>query len=407
MFPPQGSPALSRRQLRALLALTFFAWAMQAMPAELVHGQDAQAPATSAAGTPMSRPVDCELRAEATVMGAEIRFAQVVRWSDTDADVLQPLADLVVARFDDRVAIRKLTLEDIKTLLTEAGVNTAPLNFSGPRGCTVSRSDATFEPGAALKQFGDATETNDDAKPAKKSLTTVAPEYTAEPDVPRAHVADNPFHTLRELLIASLADKTGLPVGSLQVTFRKEDENLLKLVEPHFDFRIEPQRAGNLGDVSWSVTIAPTGHMGGAGSTDKTRAFIKADARAWQDQVVLAKPLAAKQLIAEDDVEDRHTLVDHLGDAPPVRRDQVVGRMAARELRPGVVMTEKLLDIATLIKPGQIVNVTLARGGVSVTTVARAIDAGTLGQSVRVKSEGSKEIFRVQVTGQQEATLVQ
>ena len=56
--------------------------------------------------------------------------------------------------------------------------------------------------------------------------------------------------------------------------------------------------------------------------------------------------------------------------------------------------------------PGQFVTITITSGSVRVKTVARAMDAGTFGQTIRVKNEATKDIYEVTLTGPQTAEMV-
>jgi flagella basal body P-ring formation protein FlgA len=64
-----------------------------------------------------------------------------------------------------------------------------------------------------------------------------------------------------------------------------------------------------------------------------------------------------------------------------------------------------MLDPVALVKTGQFVTINVASGGVQVRTVARAMEAGSFGQSIKVKNEATKEIFDVTVTGAQMGAL--
>ena len=88
------------------------------------------------------------------------------------------------------------------------------------------------------------------------------------------------------------------------MSFRAEDEKVLSLSEPTFRFEIDPLRASNLGDVSWSVTILAGG--------EKHRVTIKAQARAWQQQVILTRPVDSRQVLQPEDYTQRRTLIDSL-----------------------------------------------------------------------------------------------
>lgn len=361
---------------------------------QLAHGEEKFVPGSGR----FSRGVAMEMRGECTVVGDEIRLNNIARWSDADKEVLDPIGDLIVARLGQGNGFRTITINEVKGLLRDAGVNIATVNFVGPMSCTVTRSDVSFDQGAALEQWALAKETVSDTSAVKFANTPPATTQRAKVDrTPVAQVADSPYKSLRELIEGEYAQRIGVPREDLQITFRQQDEKLLRMSEPQFRFDVQPHRAGNLGDVSWNVNITSEGAS--------NRVFIQANAKAWQQQVIAVKPLTTKQMITEADVAQRRTLTDTLSDDPLLRHDQVVGQLASRNLKPGAVMTTKLVDAVQMVRTGQFVTILSAQGGVNIKTVARAIDSGCYGQSVRVKNESTKEIYRVIVTGMQEASL--
>lgn len=321
-----------------------------------------------------------ELRSESTIIGNEIRFRQIVRFADADKDIFDPIGDLVVARFGSKQSVRSISVAELRQLLRDAGVNTVLMNFTGSLTCTITRSDVAVTQDQKLEQLI-----------AEKT----APKPLISEPVVEEQVGTR---SLRAVLEADLASRLGIPIESLQLTFKGEDEKILRLSEPQVRFGIQPQRVGNLGDVSWHVTL--TTDAGGS-----TKAFVAARAQAWQDQLVVVRPLATKQIITETDVAERRTLVDQLDADPLLKRPQTVGQQASRPLKPGTVMTGKMVDAVQLVRPGQFVTIEHATGAVRVKIVARAIDGGTFGQSIRVKNETTREIMRVTVTGPQEASI--
>ncbi|MGA2443414.1 MAG: flagellar basal body P-ring formation chaperone FlgA, partial [Tepidisphaeraceae bacterium] len=132
---------------------------------------------------------------------------------------------------------------------------------------------------------------------------------------------------------------------------------------------------------------------------------LSAEARAWEDQVIAARPLPAHKVLAEGDFAVHRMLVDSLPDHQLLRLDQCVGQEAAEELRPGTVMTAQLVNAVPLVKPGQLVTITLRRGSVQLRSVARAMEEGSLGQTIRVRNENTRDTLDVTVTGAQEARL--
>ncbi len=363
--------------IRVMLFMIVLAMLAQLASAQLAKGQQERFLRSDTASG-----VAVELRGESTILGGEVRFRQIARWADADKATFEPLGDLIVARLSDKQSVRTIGIAELRTLLRDAGVNTSMMNFTGSLSCTVTRGDADVPQDQKLDQLIEAK------TPA---------EQHARPVIESPMEAERGPRSLQAILTADLASRLNIPAATLQVAFRTEDEKLLRLSEPQFQFTINPQRVGNLGDVSWHVSFNNGGKT--------TRTFVQARALAWQDQLVVSRPLGVGQVITEGDVIERRTLADQVSDDPLLKRDQAVGQQAARDLKPGMVLTGRLVDAVQLVRPGQFVTIEQNNGGVTVRIVARAIDGGKFGQTVRVKNEATREIFRVTVTGPQQASI--
>ena len=417
MMHPRPLPI--RKKVQLMVILTILAWATQTLFHQWGFGADVAA-RERATASPAERFVPgtarfaagatLELRPEATVLGAEVRLKQVCRWSAADAAVFAPLADLVLVRLKDGEPFKPVTLDQVRTTLHDAGVNLAVVRFSGPTSCTVARSDVEFDEQDALLEWANAKERG--ARGEEKSAVTASDRAT-QPVAAAELVADQPIEdapqeletpTLRNLLIHDLAVRLRVSPEDLHVAFNPKDDAALRLAEPQFKFDIQPKRVRNLGAVSWEVQIL-TGGGGAAGPRRSQKMAIAATARAWQRQVVLAKPLSFKQTIRASDVAERRILVDVLDDQPLLALKQVVGQQAAREMKPGLVLTSKMVQPVPLARSGQFVTVVLSRGGVSIKSVARAMEDGSYGQTIKVKNEATKDVYEVVLTGPQEATM--
>jgi flagella basal body P-ring formation protein FlgA len=195
-----------------------------------------------------------------------------------------------------------------------------------------------------------------------------------------------------------VATRLNLPADSLQIDFKAQDEKVLNISSPLFRYQIDPISVRTLGNVSWNVAI-----IGNDGSSKKVT--IAAEARAWQNQLLINKPLTAGQVIRPEDITKHRALVNMLPDDPLVTQDQVVGQQAGRELKSGTVLTARMIDPVQLVKTGQFVTITLDQGTVKIRTVARAMEAGSFGQTIRVKNEATNDVYQVVVTGPQAATM--
>jgi len=333
-----------------------------------------------------SSAIPLELRAEASVRGEEVRLRHIARWMENDDDAMAQAADLVVARFGQAATLR-IDLDNLKDTLEGAGINLAALRFSGAAQCQVRRIDqrlVTAVEQAAASAAAQAGLLTDRAA----SSTPVAP----------AAAGGVAGRTLGQILTAEVAERFGIPADSIQVRFQARDQKLVELAEPQFRFEVEPRRQRNIGWVTWDVEIVT--------DAGRQRASITADVRVWQTQLFTAVPLAFRQPIGASDVVERRVLVDRLADEPPLTREQVVGQEAARDLGPGVALTASMIRAVSLARPGDLVSVVVQRGGVRVTWVAEAREAGSYGQTIRVRKPNTREEFSVLLTGPQQGRLV-
>jgi flagella basal body P-ring formation protein FlgA len=395
-----GRPLSKKQTVRLLVALTILAWATQTLLHQWGYGAELPADQRQSSATEEKFvPGDAysgtiatlELRSEATIVGAEVKLRQICRWSDRDQKLFDPIGDLVLARLAPRTPFKSLSLQEIRGLLRDAGVNTAAINFAGAVSCTVSRSDVEYDEHGALQQWIDARQPT--TQPEVPLVAGPAAVPSTGPSEPLA------MGSLRGKLIADLAQRLNLPGESLQVDFKPQDEQVLNTSEPLFRFNIEPVRARSLGSVAWNVTLVgdlPQGNK---------KIQITANARAWRNEMVVARPLATRQIIRAEDFVERRTLVDQLSDDPLLSADQIVGQQASRELKPGSVLTARMIDPVQLVKSGQLITVTLDQGTVRIKIVVRAMESGSYGQTIRVKNETTREVFQVVLTGPRTATM--
>jgi flagella basal body P-ring formation protein FlgA len=331
-----------------------------------------------------------ELRQEACVFGADVKLKQVCRWSEADAPIFTPIADLTLLNLSDKLPFHEITVEQIRQTLHDAGVNVAMINFAGATSCSIRRSDGQADPQQTLQQWLDAHQ-GEAGKTAPASGSTAASASASNP-APGPNV-----HTLRDLLIADLGRRLNIPAEILELTFSPQDERVLTLAEPIFKFEVRPSRARALGNVSWEVTILT--------DSGSKKLMIGAEARAWEEQVIAARPLPAHEVLAQDDFAVHRLLVDALPAVPLLRLDQCVGQQAVEDIRPGSLITAQLIESVPLVKPGQLVTITLRRGNIQLRSVARAMEQGSMGQTIRVRNENTRDVLDVTVTGAQEARL--
>ncbi len=348
-----------------------------------------------------------EIRREAVVTGPEVKLRQICRWSQDQSASFIPIADLVIDRLPSKRP-KKITLDDLRTTLNDAGVNQGLVHFTGSTNCLVSCADAATDTPAddqaGLNQWIDQSiKKNATAAVISATSATSASAVgsegsslaSAKPTViDGSEVSGSEqFRTLRDKLLTDLSERLNIPVDRLQMSVEPKSTNLLNLSEPTFHFDLEPRRVRDLGRVSWDVSIR-TGQ-----STQKVT--VNGEARAWESQIVLTKPMGSRQIIRAADIDERRVLMDHVDDDTVLTREQALGQQAARDLKTGTVMTARLVETVPLARPGQYVSVAASQGGIEVQTVAKALESGSFGQSIRVKNEVSGETFNITLTGPQ------
>ncbi|HEY7116608.1 MAG TPA: flagellar basal body P-ring formation chaperone FlgA [Tepidisphaeraceae bacterium] len=422
-------PAL-QKTLQLMVLLTLLAWATQLLFSSWARGDEPAPAGTQYAQVPVElggsekfvpggerfyAGATLELRGEVNVIGEEVKLRQVCRWSDSDKAAFEPIADLVLVRLARKSPYRTLTVRELRDTLHDAGVNLGVVRFAGATSCTVARTDVKFDERSALEEWIANKETAAakppliqaptsrptkamTAPPAASAPAKSIPSATAESaTLAKAVDEPKPYKSLKEYLVAEASERLNLPPEQLQFHFNPADEKLLNLSEPHFEFNVKGPRYKALGDVTWEVSIVADGQS--------QKASVTANVRAWQNQLVVNKPLGYRQVIRADDLIDRRTLVDSLSDDPLVTREQVVGEMAGRDLKSGTVLTARLIEPTILVKSGQLVSIVLTQGAIQAKSVARAMEQGTFGQSIRVKNEVTNNVFDVIITGAQTARL--
>lgn len=393
MYDNNRRPLSLRKRVNVVLGLTLLAWATQTLLSQWAHGAEPRQRESQerfARVDTIRHGATLEIRAEATVIGAEVKLRNVCRWSSEDETVVQAIADLTLARLDDKTPFVSITLPEIKSILQQAGANLGTLNFVGSTTCDVNRSDANVEKAESIEKWIEAKQ----AKPSPALVNTPKASPSLLEEKAQATVQSQ---TLRQLLKDDLATRLNLKPVDLQFAFKPQDDPVLDLSTQLFQFHVEPFRVKNLGTVAWDVTVV--------NGTSNKRVHISANARVWQNQTVLTRPIAYQQVLTADDLEERRALVEVIDPDPLVQKAQAINQQAARDLKPGTVMTAKMLDPVQMVKAGQLILVDAKTGGVVVTSTVRAIENGTFGQSIKVKNDTTKETLVITVTGPQRGEL--
>lgn len=415
-------PMSTRKTVQLMVALTLLAWATQTLfaqwglgglilpsmpaqrspstrPAEMAadpaseaapadrQPETAHQPPRELAIDPLEQPpmLVLELRSEIRPQaGTPIFLRDLCRWSDADAAAIEPHADLVLAIASDAPGVTRLAVNDIRSALHDAGMNLSAVRFSGAAACAVAVGDVT------VADIRDAIAADTDASAGASNAAS--PSDAASPANAAAPLAaDGPQTPLRELLVGPLVRALALTPETVQVDFNPKDQALLALESPRCTFTIDDTGAVDLGPVAWDITIRDD-----AGERIVT---LHATARAWEDQLVVTRPLSRGQPIRSADLAARRTLVDARQACPLTDPAEAVGMLAANDLKPGSLITAQDLAEPALVSAGDFINVSMRIGGTTVATVARAMETGPRGAVIQARNQATRDVYRVVVTG--------
>lgn len=112
--------------------------------------------------------------------------------------------------------------------------------------------------------------------------------------------------------------------------------------------------------------------------------------------LVSAGAIAAGKALAADDVRAERRDVTQMADALGIV-ENAVGQSSRRALREGQVLQARLLNKAVLVKRGAAVRIVARHGGVSVENAGESLQAGSLGELVRVRNTASGKTLSARV----------
>lgn len=296
--------------------------------------------------------VSVRLRDEATVSDQTVRLRDVAQWSGASGP-LANFADLPVALIPTD-GTRAVSIDEVRHMLRLAGANLARVELGGATTCIVSWSDA---PSIAL--------------PARTTSSGVTVPVNG---------------SLREHLMDQVRRELQLDDASMRIDFDLEQDALLSL--PASGLRITPLRRGNLAEWTWYVR---------GESIPATQ--VRAHVAAWVEELFLTRPVSIAQPILPEHIELRRSLVERVSADPNLTLEGLQGVQAVRDLAVGTVLTSRMVQPVDHVRINQPVLVTVSTGDVEVNLTATAMQAGSLGQTVRLKNDVTREVFQARVTG--------
>lgn len=289
----------------------------------------------------------------AVVVEDSIRVADVCDLQGFEPQPYARIRDLVVASAPPPGGSTVIRLDEIRAALARNGVNMASVIVKGASHCAVSRPQAAVPAPAAASD---------------------PPDPAGEASRPAAS-----GRTLRQAVEEYFQNEVDRIGATAQVQFARTSQPVLDLSGPEFRFVVRRRSGRTLGMVTIDVIVQREG------TTIQTVPMV-VNVSFSKPVVVARRPINAQATVEAEDVqavEMSFTQFAQAGVSDPAR---VVGQRAKRFIPAGETIQLREFEPVPLVHRGQTVDVHTHVGGVSVVTACKAMQSGTYGGSVELRS---------------------
>jgi len=168
----------------------------------------------------------------------------------------------------------------------------------------------------------------------------------------------------------------------------------------HLDMEFIPRGTCNyLGPETFIVQLRVDGQ-------DSSRVLMTANIRVLRETLVASRTIQARELISPADVELRRMDISDTNGDVALNMDEVVGMEARGYIRPGQVISRRLVSMPLLVKRGELVSLKAVSDGFVIQTKGVAQQNGRKGDVIRILNPTSKKLVEALVTGPQAVEII-
>lgn len=350
-----------RRQTGRLAVLL----AALAMPAT---SPGANRPASIADVPTSSREITLRLFPTAVVASEEVTLSDV---AEIQGEAAQMLGGMRVGAAPQPGRAGELELSQIQSMLSRRGVNLSQWVFRGSSRCTIRR----VAPEAA--------------RPASSTRPAAAVEASGQQES---------LQTLEDVLRRHLSARLEKLGGTAVVRFSPALGKVLRLSRPAFDFRITDRSDRLLGMVACEVVVFE-------GGVQRQTVPVLADVSIQKRVAVASRPINRGETIQTGDLVLEERTFERPEEIGLASVDGLAGQRVRRFIEQKGIVFSRDIEPVPLVVRNDLVTVTARSGRLMIRGTAKAVTTGTLGETVVLKNEASKETFSAVVTGLKEAEL--
>lgn len=304
-------------------------------------------------------------------MGPDVLLSQV---AELEGDYANQYANVIVGRFEDGAAKVEITSTQVIDAITKQGVKLGKLDLRGFGRCVVHRTFAD----PAKPTDPDAPARSETAEPA---LTNIDARGGGEA------VSIHTPTTVRALIERAIAERIGVDLASLQITFNGRDDELLNSSAVAGRYEVQPVAEPTLGRVSFKVYAYSGTRRVGSGQVVTAEVAQKVIA------VIATEPIARGALINRRQVRLSEVLVDDPAQVYFTDSALVTGQVASRGLESGELVTAGEIKMPIAVRRRERVLVELKAPGVMISFNGMALAEGSVGESIEVENTKTGEKF--------------
>jgi flagella basal body P-ring formation protein FlgA len=328
--------------------------------------------------------------ADRIVLRASVRLdagADVVRLDDVatiQGDEAMQYAELVLAEVDGVEPI-ELSVRDVRRKLDDAGAHWGRINLNGRKVIVRPRRSAVLSDPAAMRAVSLA------------AMNDNAPDHEpSDVDVLAAHVMGE--STLRGTIAAKIVGALGAMPEHVRLIFNGDDATTLALSAADFRFELKPESSLTGDRVTLTVRVWSNGLV--AESAQITiRPLVHVET------ATVVRDLDRHETITSADLTTKRQWLTPLRASVVATVDDVVGRIATKNLNDGDLLRLRDVVRPVVIDRGDRVTVRCLVGGVAISLQAEALDDGATGDMIQLRKLGERERFVAMVTAPGEAIV--
>lgn len=306
---------------------------------------------------------------EATTIDAQVRLGDVADVSGCDAQTTAKLRKLILCRSPESGGEQVIDSRNIRDQLAAAGVNLGHVLIKGSTHCRVSRPH----------------DVPDSATTAPANDAEVAPGSCPPPRLGR-------------IIQDYFSDKFAEYGGVVDLQYGRTARDALNLSAAQYTFQIHDHSERPLGLIAIDVDVLEEGR------------FVQSIPLVLEVSLTVNVAVARRTINRMGVIQSRDVALaprlfkrlDRIGLRDP---NEAIGLLAARMIRSGDMLTSADLKAVPLVKSGDLIHVYHRAGRLEVKTVAKAMQEGSRGDSIEVRSQRSRERFFVTVTGPKTAQI--